>query len=103
MKITAKQPVQPRQTPAMSFVQAQTPAKASGWPPRSPPRSPLLDMPMSQFQAKAKRATVRQLIDMRTELTPAYRQAAKDKTRAKNRDVIMRFDFVDQRIAQQSR
>lgn len=107
MKITPKQPAQirqARQAPTMlSFLQEGAPAKATGWAPKTPARSPLVDMPMAQFEAKAKRATVRQLIDMRTELTPAYQVAQRDETRATNRDVIRRFDVVDQRIAQLSR
>jgi hypothetical protein len=55
-------------------------------------------MPMAAFTARVEKATVRQLITMRDQLNPSYQNARLDETRASNRDVIRRWDMVDQRI-----
>ena len=102
-KTVTAAPRPPRSPPPMlAFLQEG--AKSTGWAPKPKVApNPLVEMPMTKFEAKANRATVRQLVDMRESLRAAYQLAVRDETKAKNRDVIMRFDLVDQRIASLSR
>ena len=84
---------------------AHATSAAKGWGPSS--RKPdagaaLLKQPLAQFEAKAKNATVRELVTMRDALKPAYLEARRDETRAKNEDVIRRWDTLEHHIEKKS-
>ena len=59
-------------------------------------------MPMSSFSKRVSRAGVRELVALQSDLKARYQVAREDESKPANRDLIRRWDLVDERITKLS-